>query len=905
MSFRINDTAKARSVDNSGRTEGVSQDEQQKFQAELNEALQKRAQAGGSRSVDQVDERLAVVEKGDNLAKPRNGANVPQGEEAFTTNLYEQGNQLEYADNPAATDYAAETAGIADDVQGYLQALPANERQGAAQRLFDQDWRDAGPAQQAIQQAADRMGLTLEPTTHSGPVDGPVRDIVAGAQSKNGPVEQLKALNEGYANASPEVRNALLRTEGARGILQGAADWAVAGLQDVPENAGDQAGVRNLMQRLDTATNGMNQDIATSVVTKALPGIEAAYQESLNNSDKYPAGVLTAGMDGAKALTWVAGRITGTPEGDAAIGRLADMGFYDRNGVRMAIAEGANPAYAIQFAAKVGGSGGEQIIRNDVIAGIDEFRSKVGGNVEDYNAHVEELNWLSTNHGVAMTPDQLQQATADYKAQHKGFEDTEQRLKNRMASDGRALLAQLDALANLPPELAGQQGAANQKIQDTVGDAKSFEALQVAAQQQSGRLTPEELKTIGQIARLTDRGRKLAEEAATQILRRDVLPHFENINPNDPASLTQARNAIRSLQDGRLSTVLGITDGDLDKGIKALEEALPQAGETEAQQIARVKQLNEKLDNLTGTDGAKTFNKTTFPGQLLRTIGVAATGASLFSSLGAAENNPSLKNNLKVLIDIAGLAQKTIELTEGFGALGSDSRSAQLFGSSSKPAVKFLGVLGSAFDFINAYEAAKAGDNVSAGLSAAAGAGGVMAALGTGTIAGPIGLTIVGAAVVSQMIWNDVKSSNIYMNETSANFLRHAGFDQDAANALVDQSGDGHSPVPILVKYAELKGFNMDDPAHQRAFVDWVNNIPPDNLAALRDNLHHTLDEIGGDVSKFNATAPNDAERIRDTKERPWFARGGDARPESAAQLDAMLPILEIPMPVPPASANP
>src|SRR5262245_23759587 len=225
MSFRINDTAKARVVDDSGRTQGLSQDQQAKFQAELNESLHKRAQAGGSGSVNQVDERLAVVEKGDNLTKiaqenmvsldellahnphlrgaggnhivtddvvflpntspsiaastPRNGANVPQGEQAFVTNLYEQGNQLQYADNPAATDYAAETAGIADDVQGYLQALPANERQNAAQRLFDQDWQDAGPAQQAIQQAADRMGLKLDPTTHSGPaVDGQVRDIV-------------------------------------------------------------------------------------------------------------------------------------------------------------------------------------------------------------------------------------------------------------------------------------------------------------------------------------------------------------------------------------------------------------------------------------------------------------------------------------------------------------------------------------------------------------------------------------------------------------------------------------------------------------------------------------------------------------------------------------------------------
>jgi hypothetical protein len=649
----------------------------------------------------------------------------------------------------------------------------------------------------------------------------------------------------------------------------------------------------------------MNQDIATSVVEKALPGIEAAYQESINNPDKYPAGPLTAGPEGARALTHVAGRIAGTPEGDAAISRFVDMGLYNSSGVRQAIAEGANPAYAIQYAAEVGGQGGEQIFQNDVIGGINDFRAKVGRNADAYNAHMEELNWLSTNYSGTMTPERLQETIADYKASKPGFERTEQQLKGALEADGTKLLDQLGALANLPPELAGQQEAANQQIRDTVGDAKSFEALQVAARQESGRLSPEAIRTIGQLGRLTDRGRKLAEEAATQILQREILPKFQDLNPNDAASLTRARDAVESLRDGRLSNLLGIADSDLDKVVKTLENALPPAGVVEGveQMQARLSTLNTEVEKLTGPNGVKSFHKSEFPGQVLRTIGLAGNIASLFSSASTAEANPSMKNNLKILIDSAGVAQKTIELAEGLGALDSGSNSAKLFGSSTKPAVKVLGALGAAFDFWNAYDYAKAGDNFSAGLSAAAGAGTIAAAVGTGTMAGPIGLAVVGGAIVTQMIWDDIKQSNIHMNETSENFLKHAGFDQEAAHELVDQSGDGHSPVPILVKYAEHKGFNMDDPAGQQAFVDWINNIPPENLAALRDNLHHTLDEIGGDVSKFNATAPNDEQRIWDTQQRPWFARTGEARPESAAQLDAMLPILEIPMPVPPPTS--
>lgn len=951
MSFRIDKTARERHVDDSGHTESLPPEQRREFQAELDEAERERARAGGPAKVDDTDERLAVIESGDRLpavAKEnlvsyddllahnphldpdrieageiiflpnvspelaaetqRNGAGIPEGENAFVTNLRERGNAVEYADDPAAIDFDAEKAEMAGDVQDYLQALPAGERQKAAQRLYDLDWRDTGPAQVAIEQAARQEGLTLAPTTHSGPdVDGQVRDIVTAAQGKDAPVDRLKALNDAYVHASPEVKAALLRSEGGRDILQGAADWAVAGLRDLDENAGDQVPVLNLMQRLDQATQGMDKEIATRLVTQAMPGVEAEFQRSLNDPDAYPAGALSAGPSGAEALMWVADRIAGTPQGDAALDRFAEMGFYESSGVRQAIANGANPAYAVDYAAK---SGNQQIFQNDVLGGIDDFRSKVGRSADAYSAHMEELNWLSANHGVAMTPEELEQAVADYRASKgPGWEQTEKDLRNAMAGDGRRLLAQLDALTTLPPELSSQQGAANAKIEETLGDSKSSNAIRVALQQDSGRLSDQTLRTLGAMGRLSDRGRKLVEEVATQALRREVLPAFADFNPNDAASVARARQAIGSLQDSRWATLLGVTDSDLSKATQVLQDALPRPGEGPDELRLRMTQMNQKLDDLTGNSGVKSFDKSTLPGQFLRTIGIAATGVSLFASARTAEANPTLKNQLKVLIDSAGLGQKTIELMEGLGALDSSSNSARVFGSSSKPAVKFLGVLGSTFDFVNAYEFYKKGDNVSAGISAAAGVGGVTAALGTGTIAGPIGLAIVGGAVIAQMLWNDVRQSNIHMNDVSADFLQHAGFDRDAATALVDQSGEGYSPVPILVKYAELKGIDMDDPAGQQAFTDWINDMPADKLAALRDNLHHALDDMNGDLGQFGATARDDLyyawSAQQDGVPTPYqyvtFEKdkilSGDSSPSSAAQLDAVLRTLGIEAP--------
>jgi hypothetical protein len=176
-------------------------------------------------------------------------------------------------------------------------------------------------------------------------------------------------------------------------------------------------------------------------------------------------------------------------------------------------------------------------------------------------------------------------------------------------------------------------------------------------------------------------------------------------------------------------------------------------------------------------------------------------------------------------------------------------------------------------------------------------AGGFTWALGTSAWSGPVGFGLTLIGVLGLEAHRSHQESTKYETQTSADFLAHSGLSREAADVLKDQSGEGYSPVPILMRYGELRGLTPQQT------VDWINSIARSEdgsakLGALRDNLHHTLDEIGGDVSQFNATAENDDQHIWDTEQRPWFARTGVAQPESAAQLDAMLPILEIPMPV-------
>ena len=249
-----------------------------------------------------------------------------------------------------------------------------------------------------------------------------------------------------------------------------------------------------------------------------------------------------------------------------------------------------------------------------------------------------------------------------------------------------------------------------------------------------------------------------------------------------------------------------------------------------------------------------------------------------------------------MLVDSAGLGQKGAELLAGLSKADAESLLGRLGGSA---ASKFLGVVTAAMDVWTAADSFANGDIPSGVLYGVGAGGGLLAAFGSGSLAGPIGIGLVVVSVVGLGIWNGVKEANQHEpgsdGGVSLRFLQHAGFNEAAARALCDQTGDGVSPVPIVARYAELKGLDLANPAERQEFIDWVNAMPPDKLAALRDNLHRTLDEFDGDASRLPATADDDDWVVQDTLQRPWFAASGAARPESAAQIDAVLQVLELP----------
>lgn len=820
--------------------------------------------------------------------------------------LYRRGNAIEYAGHG---DAAVVTQVLSEDIGAFLETLSDDERAEALQVLFDHDWRDAGPAQMAISAAAASAGIPLRLSGHGGPaVEHAARALIDAAAEAPDAAARFVRLGESYASAAPETRRAIEASPDARALVRDAAASAMQPLDGFDPAVDMQAPPAEAFLRLEEMTKGAPPELAADLVGAATPAIERA-----NALYQAETGASMLGMNGVGSLLSVAGRIAATPQGETVVQRLAALGFYSMHALPTFLGEGGSLAYPLALSAEAGSS--TMLLEQDILPGVRQFQGSVGADVDAYSAHMEELRWLVANHGETMSPEALEQAIADYKTE-KGAEwaETEERLEAELADSGGVLLERLNELGAFPAEPPEQRQIIEQEVGAILADDRSYLAIQTALQTDPALLeNSATLNFLGGTARLTDRGRKLAEEAVTQLVQRHVLPSFAELDAGNPATLVTARNSLAEFRDSCTSALLGVTGRDMDRAIAAVEASFPAPGDTPADAAARMTRLNVELNGLDSTEvgGVRSFASSTVPGQILRTIGLAATGASLVNSAGVAADDPSLKNELKVIVDAAGVAQRSTELLAGMDRIDADSFAARHFDRSAKPAVKFLGVLGAGFDAWNAYDSFRAGDPLMGGLSAAASGGAVMAALGTGSAFGPAGLAVVGLAVAGQMIVTDTRASNTYMNETSAGFLAHAGLDAAVATALVDQSGEGYSPVPLLAEYASQKGFDLGDAEDRTRFVEWLNAIPIPQLERLRGNLHQTLDKVDGDVTRLEPEAADDVfftDPDLFAAAPPYIGSAtppslkmqvlaGNAAPVSVRQIDVVLASLGIKLP--------
>ncbi|MDE0854644.1 MAG: LysM peptidoglycan-binding domain-containing protein [Nevskia sp.] len=761
-------------------------------------------------------------------------------------------------------------------------------------------WIPGAGAQVSSPAAASPGGTSPAPRTTQDPAELQAKAAIAQVQAQNqgqaDPAKALQALNSVYAKAAPDAQQKILADPYAQQLVHNAAAWANQPLQQ-PLSNGEfpQAQSAQALQRLDTLTKGLDPALAAQTVNAALPG----YNSFAHNFQQQYGGQYL-GYNGATSLMNVLDRVGTSADGNAAVQGFAKLDGFNDNAMRNAVASGDSPAYLVALASQPGID--QPRVMQVATDGVRQYAQSVQGDVSAYAGKMQELSWLVKNEGGTMTQQQLSQAIANYTKTKDGgaWQKQTDAAQAKVAADGAMLIKQLTALQNLPPSLSGQQGAVDSVAKDLVNDPQASAAMQIALNQQptlvSGSSGEATFKFFAGVVKLGDGGRKLAQEALTAYVKSTWLPQIANADPKNLPALKQQFEDLKA--NSNIYKILGISQKDFGRVIDSVESALPAEGDTAEQAAAKMSQLNKSLDEFEGPKGIKVFDKSTFAGQFVRFLGVAAAGVSTINSLQKAWSDPTVKNDLSAIVSAAGLGQKGLELGVGLDAIDSKSLLGQIGGGwklAGRFGVgEFLGAISSGLDVYNAVDSFTKGDPTAGGLYLASAGGTALAIFGADWWSGPVGVGIALAAGVGLLLHGS--SPTQYDSKAMADFLHAGGVDPQVAKALVGQSGDGYSPIALLQRYAQVKGLNLSNPADQQKFSQWLDSLTPAQLSTLHDALNRAQDEFGGKTGKFNNTGGNDWE-VGYYGDSGY--RSGNATADSAYLLDNLLWYMHAPQLVP------
>lgn len=804
-------------------------------------------------------------------------------------------------------DLAAEGNGAARaELHGGSPQRAVDDAETAVQTaVTDEIEQEAGRSPSVA--AVDRVGNEIAQRYANDPASqGAVRDAVAEirldtqadevldvAEAAGTPQEAIETLGEGYAAAAPEVQARIRNDSRTGALLDTAVGEANAPLASIPNEI--RSGhdvyppVREALHNLEQLTEGLPPELAGELVERALPAYEGVQQASEGFG-------IVGGPNGQYSLVNIVGRVADAPGGTGLVGRLTALNA-NTLGLETALYDGAAPALFIEMERR-----GQVVMGNSpldvAMEGVEGYLDQqVQGDVERYAELTEELSFLVTNAGPTMNAEQLERAIDEYiAAKGPEWEADVEATRQALEQHGENLLQQIEQLHDLPSELTDRQGEIDDNLRAMLDDPAAQTAISMALRQRpelaAGQAGQDLVDTFADLG-VTGDDSPVAVSLVGAYLRENVMDQTAQIDLADPASLQRARAQITDALNNnpQLAQVLDVTPEQLNDVAAALTDLVPDpASGIDAFEYANnvARNSNNAFDKLDEALGRNTPFNLGF-----RMSAVAIVGSGLVNAGVNFAEDPTLRNGMEVLLESARVGVDSAQLAAAMRDLPADSRTV----TGLKAAGRFVHVLGAGMAGVDALSRLGQGDLVGAGLNATVAGGVSYAVFGSSAWAGPIGFGVAAAATLGLFVYDGIRStqhSNRFQTDEATAFLADSEvFSDEAAQVLTDTSSESHSPVPILLEYGRLRGLNAEQT------VDWINSIDSDRLAALRDNLHHTLDEIDGDLGRFGDTHDDDEWFVRDTEQRPWFARSGVSRPESATQVDAILEALEIDLPRP------
>lgn len=725
----------------------------------------------------------------------------------------------------------------------------------------------------------------------------------------------LNALDNVYEDLSPVAQGRVLADENVQEVFADVANEVTTPLRNPSTNHRIMDEVRISADALDEVVQEVdNPDLAAEVVRHTAPAFDRAIEINAERDDLNAGGVNFDGLvteNTLDILGSVSDRIAGGRKESEALDVLTRLALEGTTSVTAPLnagvpdtseGKGITLALSIVDAHKADPSSESQekatIAVEHLIADFDRYANDSEGPVatavNEFSEHTEELNYYISFASEETSPELLHAAIEQY-TDNKNAEWLDENgitwearlgeIEGNVADHGATLLRNRELLSEyteLTP--SGENALSEAADTDNFAVAASIALDSDEHIDVLNEIDADSALDFFATLKNTNRATGLSTKLANWQLSNVVAGSIADVVSGDPESIANARTAIDSLRTERFATALGI-DGQLDElnlALDALEETLPDGTPIPADQIAeRFAEFESKIDRISIFS-----NESNLLGAAIRSLGLAASAQGAYSATTAFFNDPSIESGIDAALADIGFYRTATDFAKQLGYEPRDSALGHL--GSNKTVGK---VLGGAAVLWGTYGVAKDlydGEFTQAALGTAGVTGAALPLIfSSSSWAGPVGAAISVGVVLGSYQVNRVNASNEYTGEAARDFLGELGFDNDAARALADRSGETYQAVDALIKYGNLNGLDYQES------IDWINSLDKDQLDYVRDRFHHMLDRNDGSLNDFNQTSENDAATIR-RFENPRLRH---YVPISAATADWILESRGIPRP--------
>jgi len=646
----------------------------------------------------------------------------------------------------------------------------------------------------------------------------------------------------------PEVVDAVLADPRVQGWINDAAkdidkpyNGAKAENYDFDPSTATQAATN-----LASATEGLSPELATAVTQASLPTIQKIAQLQMNTQ---------GGAVPFQTVHGVLSSLGDSPQAKAVIDQVA--GYYANNraavnfltadaevhaGVKSELAGtisgefgNGNPAFAIALAEHLQATNptAAKAALNAAEGGLEQFLGKVQQDITGYKEITKELSWVVDNTRSVMTPDELEKATEDYvKSKGPQWQQQFDTAQNNIVTDARMLASGMAQLKNLPVGLRGQVPDLNQRIDNNItGSSTAQKAFQFAVKNDPGMFAGSGGNLADVMIGDGQTSKALIEDVTKAYVAGHVLPQIDNLNPNDPASVSSARQAIDDLRNK--ARVFGISQSDMDHQVDQLNKLLNDL-KTESLQDAMqgkgINALGAVKDDLSAISKAP-FD-TGVAGFAFRTIAFGLSGAALINSAQQTTQSGQLKDALYTLALAVNTGQDGIAFMNTVNWLDSSGQLAK-WGDTNEVAgnltAKFANALYGAYYLMDLADNWGNVPKASFDGVGIAGAGVSVFGedLGLGSLAGPVGTGLLIVATVGLGVV-DARETKDQQTKTAQQFMASGGVNADIAKTL---SNDAMQESSSVQNGLQLSGTDLrtlaqahpelfQSPGAAKAFVD-------------------------------------------------------------------------------------